>query len=103
MNRGQVICLTVTALSYLLLEKLNDNKTGVAFDVRHMVITIIILSPGFCSGFVSEVQFHILSAIKSPFLVIDSHAFLKCYRYFVTAAKFLLHIQVIGLRIRPAC
>lgn len=46
---------------------LNDNKTGVAFDVRRMVITIIILSPEFCSGFVSEVQFHILSAIKSWF------------------------------------
>lgn len=57
----------MTAPSYLLLENLNDNKTGVAFDVRHMVITLIILSPGFCYGFVSEVQFHILSAIKSPF------------------------------------
>lgn len=93
----------MTAPSYLLLENPNDNKTGVAFDVRHMVITIIILSPGFCNGFVSEVQFHILSAIKSPFLVIDSNAFLKWYRCFVTAAKFRLHIQVIGLRIRPAC
>lgn len=75
MNRGHAIYLTVTAPSYLLLENLNDNKSGVAFDVRHMVITIIILSPGFCNGFVSEVQFHILSAMKFPFLVIDSNAF----------------------------
>lgn len=67
----------MTAPSSLLLEKLNDNKTGVAFDVKHTVITIIILSPEFCNGFNSEVQFHILSAIKSPFLVIDNNAFLK--------------------------
>lgn len=93
----------MTASSYLLLENLKDNKTGVAFDVRHMVITVIILSPRFCNGFVSEVQFHILSVIKSPFGVIDSNAFLKWYRCFVTAAKFLFYIQVIGLRIRPAC
>lgn len=93
----------MTAPSYLLPENLNDNKTGVAFDVRHMVITIIILSPGVCNGFVREVQFLILSVIKSPFSIIDSNAFLKAYRCFVTAVKFLLHIQVIGLRLRPAC
>lgn len=66
-------------------------ESGVAFDVRHMVITMIILSPRFRSGFVSEVQFYILSAIKSPFFVIDSNACLKWYRCFVTAVKFLLH------------
>lgn len=66
LKRGQALCLTVTALSYLLLENLNDNKTGVAFDVRHMVITIIILPPSFCRAFVSEVQFHILPVIKIP-------------------------------------
>ena len=103
LNRGHTTCLTVTASSYLLLENLKDNKTGVAFEVRHMVITITILSPGFCNGFVSEVQFHILSTIKSPVLVIDSNAFLKWYRRFVTAAKLLLYIQIIGLRIGPAC
>lgn len=65
----------MTALSYLLLENLNDNKAGVAFDVRHMVITIIILSPGFCNSFVSEVQFHILSAIKSRFSLLIAMPF----------------------------
>lgn len=41
LNRGHPIYLT--APSYLL-ENQNDNKTRVAFDVRHMVTTII-LSP----------------------------------------------------------
>lgn len=93
----------MTPSSYLLLENLKDNKAGVAFDVRHMVITVIILSPGFCNGLVREVRFHMLSVIKSPFGVTDSNAFLKWYRCFVTAVRFLLYIQVIGLRIRPAC
>lgn len=99
----------LTAFSYLLPENLNDSKTGVAFNINHMVITIIILSPCFCYGFVSEVQFHILSAINPGcffvflYFVIGSNAFLKWSRYFVTAAKFLLHIQVIGWRVRPAC
>ena len=90
-----------TFMIFILSKSIIYNKNK-AF--KEITVTIIILSPGFCNGFVSEVQFHILSAIKSPvFLVIDSNAFLKWYRCFVTAVKFLLHIQVIGLRIRPAC
>lgn len=85
---GGSICtqdqLSLTALSHLLLESPNDNQTRAAFDVRHMVTSVRIVSASSFSGFVSQVQFHTLSEMRHPptpppplLSVIDSNAFLK--------------------------
>lgn len=76
--------LSLTALPHLL-ESPNDNQTRAAFDVRHTVTRVRIVSASSFSGFVSQVRFHTWSEMRPPpprpppplLSVIDSNVFLK--------------------------